>query len=87
MKDTLIKISALELELRSERLEILSHLREEKERAILLMMLENNVNSVRRIRALKESMLDSAIQKCEDTDSEDDDTEIDTWYDEIDLSK
>jgi hypothetical protein len=57
MDEILKKMSEIELQLRAERMEILSLLRDEKERQLLLMMLENNVHSLRRVRAFKETVV------------------------------
>ena len=68
MNETIKQMSVLELELRSERTEILRYLRDEKERQMLFMMLENNINSSRRIRHLKELAVGRMLQS--ETDDE-----------------
>jgi len=68
MNETLKQLSNLESELRSERMEILRYLRDEKERHILITMLESNVCSSRRIRHLKELAVGRMLQS--ETDDE-----------------
>lgn len=68
MNDALKQMSALELELRSERIEILRYLRDEKERQLLITMLESNICSSRRIRHLKELAVGRMLQS--ETDDE-----------------
>ena len=56
------KLSEIELQLRAERMEILSYLRDEKERHLLVMMLENNVQSARRMRNYRELAIGRMLQ-------------------------
>jgi len=72
--DVIIKI---EQSLLTERREILEQLRDEK-KELLLSLLENNVNSTRRIRALKEVTIGRTIQsEFAEADDEDDDCSSD----------
>ena len=70
MNEILKQMSVLDLELRHERADILRHLRDEKERQLLIMMLENNINSSRRLRTLKELAIGRMIQSKTDDETD-----------------
>lgn len=67
------QLETVDLHLRAERLEIFSYLREQKERDMLFMMLENNINAARRVSCMKEHALTQQFQtKEQPTLTEDD---------------
>lgn len=74
---SLEEIIKVEHSLLTERREILEQLRDEK-KELLLSLLENNVTSTRRIRALKEAVIGRTIQAEFDAETEVDDSDEDT---------